>query len=221
VFPVPGTSPRRVPSRTRRKPVRRLASRPQPCLGFDHARPNRDLVAELNQKARAHRLQFVATSGPEAALADGNRASAGELIITRRNDRRLRTTATDWVKNGDRWTVLTVDRDGGLRVRHGRSGRGIRLPANYVRDFVELGYATTIHAAQGITADTMHGLLTGTESRQLLNTMCTRGRLSNHIYPQLLGNGDPHTLSGPTRYGHPPPPRCSNTSWPETTPQNP
>jgi hypothetical protein len=57
--------------------------------------PTRDLVAELNQKARAHRLQFVATSGPEAALADGNRASAGELIITRRNDRRLRTTATD------------------------------------------------------------------------------------------------------------------------------
>jgi AAA domain-containing protein len=159
--------------------------------------PTRDLVAELNQKARAHRLQFVATSGPEAALADGNRASAGELIITRRNDRRLRTTATDWVKNGDRWTVLTVDRDGGLRVRHGRSGRAIRLPANYVRDFVELGYATTIHAAQGITADTMHGLLTGTESRQLLYTMCTRGRLSNHIYLQLLGNGDPHTLIRP------------------------
>jgi hypothetical protein len=66
-----------------------------------------------------------------------------------------------------------------------------------VRDFVELGYATTIHAAQRITADTMHGLITGNESRQQLYTMCTRGRLSNHIYLQLVGNGDPHTLSAP------------------------
>jgi hypothetical protein len=159
--------------------------------------PTRDLVAQLNQKARAHRLQSGSTSGPEVGLADGNRASAGELIITRRNDRRLRTAANDWVKNGDRWIVLNVDRDSGLRVRHGRSGRTINLPANYVRDFVELGYATTIHAAQGITADTMHGLLTGTESRQLLYTMCSRGRLSNHIYLQLVGNGDPHSLIRP------------------------
>ena len=80
------------------------------------------------------------------------------------------------MKNGDRWTVLTVERDGVLRVQHCWSGRTVNLPANYVRDFVELGYATTVHAAQGITADTMHGLITGAESRQQLYTMCTRGR---------------------------------------------
>jgi conjugative relaxase-like TrwC/TraI family protein len=159
--------------------------------------PTRDLVAELNQKARAHRLLSATTPDLEVALADGNRASAGELIITRRNDRRLRTSATDWVKNGDRWTVLTARRDGGLRVQHTRSGRTIRLPASYVRNSVELGYATTIHAAQGITADTMHGLITAQESRQQLYTMCTRGRLSNHIYLQLVGDGDPHTVIRP------------------------
>jgi conjugative relaxase-like TrwC/TraI family protein len=159
--------------------------------------PTRDLVAELNQKASAHRLHSAPTPGPAVALADGNRASAGELIVTRSNDRRLRTSATDWVRNGDRWTVLTADRDGGLRVQHLRSRRTIRLPANYVRKSVELGYATTIHAAQGVTADTMHGLLTGTESRQQLYTMCTRGRLSNHIYLQLVGDGDPHILIRP------------------------
>jgi hypothetical protein len=27
--------------------------------------------------------------------------------------------------------------------------------------------------------------------------MCTRGRLSNHIYLQLVGDGDPHTLIRP------------------------
>jgi conjugative relaxase-like TrwC/TraI family protein len=159
--------------------------------------PTRDLVAELNRRARAHRLASAPVSGPEVVLADGNRASAGKLIITRRNDRRLRISATDWVKNGDRWTVLAADRDGGLRMQHRRTGRSIQLPASYVRDSVELGYATTIHGAQGITADTMHGLITGPESRQQLYTMCTRGRLSNHIYLQLVGNGDPHTLIRP------------------------
>jgi conjugative relaxase-like TrwC/TraI family protein len=157
----------------------------------------RDLVAELNRRARGHRLASAPTPGPEVILADGNRASSGDLIITRRNDRRLRTSATDWVKNGDRWTVLAAHRDGGLRVQHRRSGRTVHLPASYIRDSVELGYATTIHGAQGITADTMHGLITGTESRQQLYTMCTRGGLSNHIYLQLVGDGDPHTLIRP------------------------
>ena len=27
--------------------------------------------------------------------------------------------------------------------------------------------------------------------------MCTRGRLSNHVYLQLVGDGDPHTLIRP------------------------
>ena len=40
-------------------------------------------------------------------------------------------------------------------------------------------------------------LITGTESRQQLYTMCTRGRLSNHVYLQLVGDGDPHTLIRP------------------------
>ena len=32
------------------------------------------------------------------------------MIITRSNDRRLRLTATDWVKNGDRWTITGIGR---------------------------------------------------------------------------------------------------------------
>ena len=60
-----------------------------------------------------------------------------------------------------------------------------------------LGYATTIHAAQGVSADTMHGLLTGQESRQQLYTMLTRGRHANHLYLQVVGDGDPHSLIRP------------------------
>ncbi len=99
--------------------------------------PTRDLVSELNQQARAHRLEGidpadVASSGPVRRLADGNEASIGDLIITRNNDRRLRTSATDWVKNGDRWTVLEIHDGGDLTVQHTQHGRTVRLPGDYV-----------------------------------------------------------------------------------------
>jgi len=126
--------------------------------------PTREHVAVLNQAARDQRL---AGNRPrrEADLADGNRASIGDTIITRRNDRRLRA-GTGWVKNGDRWQVHAVHRDGALDVHDPKTHRRITLPADYVGTHVELGYATTIHGAQGTTADTCHGLLTGQESRQ-------------------------------------------------------
>jgi hypothetical protein len=158
--------------------------------------PTRHLVAELNRRARAHHLDH-SHAASEVSLADGNRASIGDVIITRTNDRRLRLTATDWVKNGDRWTVAHVGKHGDLVVQHTRSRRTVRLPADYVRTSTGLGYATTIHAAQGVTADTMHGLLTAQESRQQLYTMLTRGRHANHLYLQVVGDGDPHTLIRP------------------------
>ncbi|WP_246371241.1 MobF family relaxase [Nocardioides pelophilus] len=165
--------------------------------------PTRDLVSELNQQARAHRLEGidpadVASSGPGRRLADGNEASIGELIITRENDRRLRTSATDWVKNGDRWTVLEIHDGGDLTVQHTQHGRTVRLPSDYVAKATELGYACTVHTAQGVTADTMHGLATGQESRQQLYTMMTRGATANHVYLEVVGDGDPHSVIHPT-----------------------
>jgi hypothetical protein len=158
--------------------------------------PTRELVAELNRRARDHRLDHSPASS-EVRLADGNQASVGDVIITRRNDRRLRLTATDWVKNGDRWTITRIDQTGDLKVRHNRSRHTVRLPADYVRESTGLGYATTIHSAQGVSADTMHGLVTGQESRQQLYTMLTRARYGNHLYLQVVGDGDPHTVIRP------------------------
>ena len=77
-----------------------------------------------------------------------NRAGIGDLIITRLNDRRL-THGRDWVRNGDRWTITALTPDGELRAN--RTGKPVTLPSNYVREAVELGYATTIHTAQGVT----------------------------------------------------------------------
>jgi hypothetical protein len=158
--------------------------------------PTRELVNSLNQRARDHRLAGTAP-GRQVELADGNAASVGDLIITRSNDRRLRISATDWVKNGDRWTILNLYRAGGLAVRHVWNGRTVTLPAAYVQTSVELGYASTVHTAQGVTADTMHGVVSGEESRQQLYTMLTRGRSGNHIYLSVVGDGDPHAVIQP------------------------
>ena len=158
--------------------------------------PTRDLVAELNQRARTQRLAGE-TPKQTVQLGDGNQASIGDVIITRLNNRRLRSSPTDWVKNGDRWRVLHVHPTGALRVQHTQSGQTVVLPANYVTSQVELGYASTTHTAQGVTADTMHGLLTGNESRQHTYTMLTRGREANHAYVVVVGDGDPHSVIRP------------------------
>ena len=158
--------------------------------------PTRDLTSQLNQRAQAHRLNG-SNPGAGVRLADGNTAYVGEQVITRRNDRRYRISATDWVKNGDRWTVLAAGADGSLTVRHARHGRVLTLPRTYVIASTELGYATTVHGAQGVSADTMHGVAIGTECRQQLYTMLTRGRQANHLYLQVVGDGDPHTVIRP------------------------
>jgi hypothetical protein len=164
----------------------------------------RERVAELNLRARTQRLHGHIPS-KEVELADGNRASVGDTIITRQNNRLLRVTANDWVKNGDRWTVTGTTRSGGLQARHTQSRRHVTLPADYVAEQVELGYASTIHTAQGITADTVHGLLTGTETRQQAYTMLTRGRHHNAAYLVVVGDGDPHTAINPETINPPTP----------------
>ncbi len=156
--------------------------------------PTRDLVSDLNRLAQQQR-HLGRQHRPAVALRDGNSCSVGDVVITRHNNRRLTVGNSDWVKNGDRWHVTAVAPDGSVRAQSLRSRYTVTLPADYVRDWVDLGYATTIHGAQGVTADTMHGLATGDESRQQTYTMLTRGRHANHLYLQVVGDGDPHTLA--------------------------
>ena len=163
--------------------------------------PTREQVLALNLRARADRLTRTAQAGRpvgrERQLADGSHVSAGDLVLTRRNDRRLATSATDWVKNGDRWNVTTVQPDGGLAVTHVITGRRTVLPPDYAREHVTLGYASTVHTAQGSTADTAHVVVTGTETREVLYVALTRGRTANHVYAVVAGDGDPHRQTEP------------------------
>jgi conjugative relaxase-like TrwC/TraI family protein len=143
-----------------------------------------EAVAAMNVRARSELiLDGRVDAVREIPLHDGTAASVGDTVITRRNDRRIRV-AGSWVRNGDRWTVIGVHANGSIEVR--RSGRRwgsvVRLPADYVTSYVELGYAVTSHRAQGITTDTAHVVVSSGMTRENLYVAMTRGRDSNTAY---------------------------------------
>lgn len=157
---------------------------------------NGELVAELNARARNDLVLSGRVEQASVQLHDGTEAGVGDLVVTRRNERCL-STGGRWVKNGDRWHVTSHHTDGSLTVRRlGQSGDpwggGLVLPAGYVRKDLELGYASTVHRAQGATVDTGHALVDPeTASRELLYVAMTRGKESNQAY---VIQPDPHEV---------------------------
>ncbi|MDF1605871.1 MobF family relaxase [Nocardioides sp. YIM 152315] len=157
-------------------------------------------VRVLNERARAERLLHAgATNGHEVQLADDARACVGDNVISRRNDRTLATTHGGWVKNGDRWRITDIRTDGSLVVdrldprRHGTT----LLPAAYVGEYLDLGYAITAHRSQGITVDTAHVLVSASTTRENLYVSMTRGRKSNVAYVALDQPDDIHSTPEP------------------------
>ncbi|MAS54083.1 MAG: conjugal transfer protein [Pimelobacter sp.] len=146
-----------------------------------------DMVIRLNRRARADRIVANPVGHIEVNLADGTQASKGDLIITRHNDRRLHTLRGGWVRNGDRWTVTRVHKDGSMQIqRLGVAiGGSVTLPAAYVAEHVDLGYAVTAHRAQGMTVDASHVVVTGSTTRENFYVSMTRGRDSNIAYVAL------------------------------------
>ncbi len=188
----------------------------------------REDVAALNTRARADLiLDGTLTPSREVALNDGTIAGIGDTVITRLNNRRLRTASgRDWVRNGDIWTITAVDDDGTITIArdHGTSttvrrngtikarrrgrrfGGSVLLPSAYVAEHVDLGYAVTAYRAQGITTDTAHVLVEPTSTRETFYVAMTRGRHSNHAYvsldraddhPQPHPGDNPDTTAGP------------------------
>jgi hypothetical protein len=143
-----------------------------------------EAVTALNVRARTDLILDGTVSGPrEVELHDGTQAATGDTVITRRNDRRLRA-GRGWVRNGYRWTVTEVRDDGSVTLRRAgrRWGASVVLPADYVAEHLDLGYAVTSYRAQGITTDTAHVLVDAAMTRENLYVALTRGRESNMAY---------------------------------------
>ncbi len=85
----------------------------------------------------------------------------------------------------------------GNRVVAERLDDGARtvLEGTYLREHVSLGYAVTVHSAQGATADTTHTVLGENCTRSLLYVAMTRGRHTNtaYLYERTIGDSE---------YGH-------------------
>ena len=140
-------------------------------------------VAALSARARRDRIAVGAAQGDGQVLHDGNQAGTGDLIVTRENQRTLTVCGgKDFVKNGDIWRVTRRHTNGDLTVRHHDHGGSVRLPTSYVAKNVELGYATTVHRAQGLTVDAAHVLVDKTMTRESLYVALSRGRASNRAY---------------------------------------
>lgn len=145
--------------------------------------PDSATVDALNRRAQAWQAATGALGAAAGALRDGNTARLGDTLVTRSNQRTWLTLGgRDFVKNGDTWTVEQVLADGAVLVRHTVHRGRAQLPADYLAQYTELGYASTVHRAQGITVDTAHALLTEGTGRENAYVAATRGRSANHLY---------------------------------------
>jgi hypothetical protein len=169
-------------------------------------------VAALNTRAHDDRVAAGTVSPTGVKAADGITVGVGDTVVTRSNNRWLRLP-DGHVRNGDLWTITATHGDGSITLSPAHHYRPptdtrnpaappptVHLPAAYAREHVELGYATTVHRAQGITVQDAHLVVTAGVTRQNLYVGMTRGRDSNHVYvptdaidPSCDGVPDPHS----------------------------
>lgn len=135
---------------------------------------------------------------------------AGDIITSRNNDAALTVEPgtshrageqVDQVRNGNRWHVVGVDAQRG-RIAAERLTDGARtiFDGDYLREHITLGYATTVHAAQGMTvgSTTRPGvcwtILSERASRAMAYVGMTRGRDENHLalYPSVTNEATEH-----------------------------
>lgn len=165
-----------------------------------------EIADALNE--RLHRTR-VDQDAPTVGGARRAAIGVGDIVISRRNDAAIPVFAAEGstpivdapVRNGQRWLIERVDVDGG-RVLARRLGDRARVvfEGDYLRRHVHHGYAVTVHAAQGATADRCHAVLSVTGTRSAAYVAMTRGRDTNcvYLYERIAGEGDHEHADTPT-----------------------
>jgi hypothetical protein len=160
-------------------------------------------VTELNRQAAEHLARIREADGwrpgpQRIGLADGNHAQTGDWIQARLNDH-LITTDGQWLANRDILQVGRIygfgdDRQVEVRRRQadGTWSKPFIVPAAYAQQHATLGYASTVYAAQGRTADTAHALITAGMNRETLYVAATRGRHENRLHVVTGQPGSDH-----------------------------
>jgi conjugative relaxase-like TrwC/TraI family protein len=169
-------------------------------------------VTELNRQAAGHLARKREAAGwrpgiERVKLSDGNTAQVHDWIQARLNDH-LISADGQWLANRD---ILQVDRIYGFgehrqiearrRQPDGTWSEPFTIPAAYAEKSATLGYAATVYAAQGRTADTAHALITAGMNRETLYVAATRGRTENRLHvvtgqPGSQQQADPEAVLG-------------------------
>jgi hypothetical protein len=128
-------------------------------------------------------------NGPSVQLSDGERASAGDVIVCRENDGRVETDPGHTLTNGDIFKIESVGGNGAWvrRVLDSDRQTGAMRLADHaffygeskLLSVTDLGYAVTGHKGMGGTVHGGLALVTGTESREWLYVALTRGTDDN------------------------------------------
>jgi hypothetical protein len=146
-----------------------------------------EMVDALNVRIHHERVDPGADT---VTVARSQKVAVGDVIISRRNDPTIEfhhstpnAESLPSVRNGNRWRVALLDTERSLigAERLDDNARAV-FSQDYFRDHVTLGYAVTVHSAQGATADTSIAVLSETTSRNLLYVAMTRGRHTNHAH---------------------------------------
>ena len=149
-------------------------------------------VGELNSRAQADLIAAGRVAGDGVPVSGGASAAIGDEVVTRHNNRRL-NAGKQWVRNGDQWRVAGSHADGSLTLQRRHGAGMVQVPAVYVREHVELAYASTAHRAQGRTVDTAHAMVSPSTTRETLYVSATRGKASNRLYVDTHYDPDPQT----------------------------
>ena len=148
------------------------------------------------QKIRADRGELYLSEARE--LSTGQWLHAGDVLLTRKNDYDLLTSAGDVVRNGQRWRVDTLHGDGSISAtRLDDTQATATIPASYLKESGQLGYASTGHSAQGATVDVARVVAgAGQVDRASVYVPLTRGREGNYLYLTESMPGDTDTGHG-------------------------
>jgi len=158
------------------------------------------LICDTAEMADAlnHRLHHALTvAGPAVRAGRDQEIHNGDIIISRRNDAAVDVRPgqhgehVGQVRNGNRWRVAGLDAATG-RIAAERLADHARavFENDYVRNHITLGYAATVHSAQGVTADTSHAVIGETTSRAMAYVAMSRGRDTNHAYIYTREDGE-------------------------------
>ena len=141
-----------------------------------------DHVDTINHAVQQARLDAGHLDSDTATrIAGGEHAHIGDVVATRRNDRRLTTTAGEPVRNRDTWTVTGIGDDGSLTVSHQGGHGDVTLPADYAREHVRLGYVATEHGWESDNVTAGMCVASPATTRRGLYVAVTRGSDENVI----------------------------------------